>query len=190
MSEQNSRPNGEFGKMIGDSLMGNLTALIPGARGYPVQYPGSVHMWEDNQEGKSDVINRLVKQTSAYPNQKFALAGFSQGAVVVRLAAAKMPVEIIPKILAVVVYGDPTIVGDSMAVGPVPAGRMSDALYKRLQENCSKGDFTCDTGPGCHSDLARHMDYEKQPWIIGAQDSSLLRSKVHQRLLRLVGLVL
>ena len=158
MGEPNSQPNGKFGMMVGDPLMGNLTALIPGARGYPVQYPASVNMEKDNTKGSLDIINRLVKQTSACPSQKFALVGYSQGAVVVRLAAAEIPVEIIPKILAVVVYGDPTIVGDPMAMGPVPARKMSDELYKRLQENCSKGDFTCDTSPGCHSDLNRHMD--------------------------------
>lgn len=36
-SEINAVNNGKFGVIVGDPIMGNLTAIMPSARGYPVQ---------------------------------------------------------------------------------------------------------------------------------------------------------
>jgi cutinase len=155
MGEENSKINGKFGLMVGDPLMGNITALIPIARGYPVQYPASTEMTKDTITGSADVLKRLIKQSAACPTQRFALTGYSQGAVVMHAAIADMPADVVRKVLAVVLYGDPTI------TSPHGVKKMPDWLYKRLQENCSTGDFTCDTSKGCHSDMARHLDYTK-----------------------------
>jgi cutinase len=159
MGESNSEPSGKFGMIVGYPLIGNVTALIPGARGYPVQYPASTNVAEDEIRGRTDIINRLMMQSAACPNQKFALAGYSQGAIVIHAAATRIPRNVLPKVLAVVLFGDPT------KTSPKGVEKVPDALYQRLQENCSKGDHTCDTSKGCHSDHARHMDYVKQPWI-------------------------
>jgi cutinase len=155
-SEENSPINGKFGAFLGDPLMDNVTALLSGARGYPVQYPASSNLDKDTITGREDIINRLRKQTAACPNQKFALVGYSGGAMVVHAAAEAMPPELTLKILAILLYGSPT-----MACAE-DYGKIPDTLLGRLQESCSKGDNTCDKTGQCH---ARHMDYVKKPWI-------------------------
>jgi alpha-beta hydrolase superfamily lysophospholipase len=102
------------------------------------------------------VISRLQKQSAACPKQKFALIGYSLGAGVIHAAGAKMPPDLLPKILAVVLYGDPMLVS-SGGVGPFPAD-----LQKKLLENCSKGDSTCDRTGRCFSP---HLDYVQKPWV-------------------------
>jgi hypothetical protein len=67
-----------------------------------------------------------------------------------------MPAELIPKILAIVLYGDPMLVS-SGGVGKFPP-----ELEKRLLENCSKGDNTCDRAGRCFSP---HLDYVQKPWV-------------------------
>jgi cutinase len=136
--------------------MSKVTTLVPGARGYPVQYPASSNVDKDVVIGREDSINRLRKQTAACPNQKFALVGYSAGATVVRAAIEVMPADLAPNILAILLYGSPTM------ACPEDYGKIPDMLLGRLQESCSKGDNTCDKTGRCH---ARHMDYGKQPWI-------------------------
>jgi hypothetical protein len=67
-----------------------------------------------------------------------------------------MPQALIPKVLAVVLYGDPMMVS-SGGVAKLPAD-----LENRLQENCSKGDNTCDRAGRCFSP---HLDYVQKPWV-------------------------
>lgn len=67
-----------------------------------------------------------------------------------------MPPALVPKILAVVLYGDPMMVS-SGGVGKLPA-----ELESRLLENCSKGDNTCDRAGKCFSP---HLDYVQKPWV-------------------------
>ncbi|KAF2670610.1 alpha/beta-hydrolase [Microthyrium microscopicum] len=155
-SEPNSKTNGKFGSIVGDPIMANLTAIMPNTRGYPVQYPASSNAVADTTTGRIDVINRLTKQSAACPNQKFALIGYSLGAAVIHAAGAKLPKELIPKVLAVVLYGDPMMVSSS------GIGKLPDELDNRLLENCSKGDSTCDRAGKCFSP---HLDYVQKPWV-------------------------
>jgi hypothetical protein len=141
---------------LGDPLMEIVTAMISGARGYPVQYPASTKFDRDGVIGRDDIINRIRKQSAACPNQKFALAGISAGAMIIHIATAAMPAELAPKVLAIVQYGNP-----AMAC-PEDFGKIPDLLMARWQENCSKGDNTCDKTGNCH---ARHMDYMKSLWM-------------------------
>ncbi|KAF2429791.1 alpha/beta-hydrolase, partial [Tothia fuscella] len=131
-SESNAKVDGKFGTIVGDPLMRNLTAIMPNARGYP--YPASSNAAADTTTGRIDVIKRLTSQSAACPSQKFALVGYSLGAAVIHAAGAKMPEALVPKVLAVVLYGDPLLVSAG-GVGKLPA-----ALDDRLLENCSKGD--------------------------------------------------
>jgi cutinase len=152
MGEQSAKAGGQFGIVLGDPFMSNMTASIPGAIGYPVQYPASMNTAADTTIGRTDIVKRLIKQATACPDQRFALVGYSEGAIVIHA-------DIVPKIIAIVLYGDPTI------TSPVAVEKMPDTLYRLLRENCSEGDHTCDTSKGCPSDHARHLDYTKQAWI-------------------------
>ncbi|KAF2431657.1 alpha/beta-hydrolase [Tothia fuscella] len=154
--EPDGSNNGKFGMYFGDSLMANITAMISGARGYPVQFPASTEFDKDGVIGRDDIINSIRKQSAACPNQKYALAGISNDAIVIHIAAAAMPAELAPKVLAIVQYGNP-----AMAC-PEDFGKIPDLLMARWQENCSKGDNTCDKTRNCHD---RHMDYMKPLWM-------------------------
>ncbi|PNS16976.1 mevalonate kinase [Sphaceloma murrayae] len=97
---------GKFGVIVGDPVISNLTKVLPNARGYPVQYPASASLLSPRR-GSSDVVARLRRQSSLCPNQKFALVGYSQGAVVMRSAVTSLSSAIQNKIVALVMFGDP-----------------------------------------------------------------------------------
>jgi pimeloyl-ACP methyl ester carboxylesterase len=78
--------------------------------------------------GVSDVQKRLEQQVKDCPNEKFALAGYSQGGRVVTMATAKLPPELAQKVLAVVLYG----AGNGTAI--------QGLLKDRTLANCAPGD--------------------------------------------------
>jgi cutinase len=116
---------------VGDPVIGNLTKVLPKARGYPVQYPASTDR-TGGAQGAKDIISRLQNQVKECPNEKFALVGYSQGASVVRAAAKDIPVDIQSKIVALVMFGDP---------GLKRGERFAPALEAKLLENCAQGDM-------------------------------------------------
>lgn len=83
------------------------------------------------QTGAKDVINRLKTQAAACPDAKFALVGYSQGASVIRTAAKSITPDLEKKIVAVVLYGDP-----SLRSGTTIGGNLGG----KLLENCAVGD--------------------------------------------------
>ena len=102
--------------------------------------------------GVDDVISRLNKQNKLCPDQKFALVGYSQGAGVMHGAMnatsepyaggpavrPKLDASVIPKIVAVVMFGDPGFSATSMMGAPIRA--FPAALFERLRENCAPND--------------------------------------------------
>jgi cutinase len=99
-----------------------------------------------------DTINRLNSQNKACPDQKFAIVGYSQGAGVMHAALGpspgrelpllskrpKLDNSVLPKIVAVVMFGDPGFKGTEIPPGrfiPLPA-----LLQEKLRQNCSPGD--------------------------------------------------
>jgi cutinase len=94
------------------------------------QYPASSNI-SGVSAGAKDVVNRLKQQSAACPQAKFALVGYSQGAAVIRVAAKQIPSELFPKILAVVLYGDPGLKQKSVLPAPLEA---------KLLQNCAVGD--------------------------------------------------
>jgi dienelactone hydrolase len=87
--------------------------------------------------GWQDVVNRLTQQDKDCPKQKFALVGYSQGAVVMHYAAKSIPEALFPKIVALVMYGDP-ITGPPQ--GPAAVPEFPAALQTKLLMNCAEGD--------------------------------------------------
>jgi len=139
---------GDLGMTLGDPLVARITSALPGAnvRGYPVQYPASIAGLD---VGVADVQKRLEQQAKDCPDEKFALAGYSQGGRVVTLATAKLSPDLAQKVVAVVLYG----AGNGTAIqGP---------LKDRTLANCAPGDFACPdagSGPG-------HVSYNDQGTI-------------------------
>ncbi|EPS39250.1 hypothetical protein H072_7006 [Dactylellina haptotyla CBS 200.50] len=146
---------GKFGFIVGDNLVGNVSQVLPGARGYPVQYPASIDVLGGGRQGRLDIINRLISQSLRCPTQKFALVGYSQGASIMHQAVAELPISLYPKISALCMFGDPNlrlgILGD----------RFPLALRSKVLQSCAKGDLVCDTG-SCEF---WHLVYGRPEWI-------------------------
>jgi cutinase len=103
--------------------------------------------------GVDDTIKRLNAQAAACPSQRFALVGYSQGAGVMHSvfgptggpipgiagARAKLNEAVLPKIVALAMFGDPGF----RAGGMGKMGRISAfpaVLQAKLIENCAAGD--------------------------------------------------
>lgn len=104
------------------------------------------------QTGSTDVVNRLTKLSSECPNTKFALIGYSQGAMVMHTAASKIPPAIQDKVLALVMFGDPFL-----RISPTFPGNLKT---KPLLENCNVKDPVCTSGT-CFDP---HLEYWKEEW--------------------------
>ena len=60
---------------------------------------------QGGNSGISDVVNRVKEKARECPNMKFALVGYSQGGMVVSSAFGKIPIDLHPKVVAMVLYG-------------------------------------------------------------------------------------
>jgi cutinase len=89
-------------------------------------------------QGANDVIRRLKEQDVACPKEKFALVGYSQGAGVMHSAASRIPASIQQKIVAMVMFGDPSLKSKS---------KFPALLQSRTLENCAVGDFVSKGNP-------------------------------------------
>jgi len=143
---------GSFGLIVGDPLVAAVKRQVPGARGYAVQYPADATA-QSAPTGRDDVVKRLEAQSAACPQQKFALVGYSQGAMVMRMAAPKIPAAIHSKILALEMFGDPGLRGGRLSSFP-------GDLTSRLYENCAKGDPVCTTG----TEFQPHLTYRQSKY--------------------------
>jgi surfactin synthase thioesterase subunit len=108
----------------GASLFNNITKLIPGSTGYPVHYPAS--SGNSMPVGVTDMLAELSKQSTACPNQKFALGGHSQGGMVTVQVIPKIPKDILAKVVAVAMFGSP---------------KCPDIVADRCNSYCNQGDF-------------------------------------------------
>jgi cutinase len=161
--------------VVGDLLIDKVTKVIPNSRGYAVQYPASLNMAVSAPSGIVDTINRLNKQHELCPKQKFALVGYSQGAGVMHgvfgppvtyaggpKEAPKLNPNVIPNILALVMFGDPAYKGGSGPLGALSGGaKFPGLLHDRLRENCAPRDPVCDPNAG---GFEQHLEYVKNPW--------------------------
>jgi len=146
----------------------SITSVLPGSRGYAVQYPASNDFIASTKAGINDVINRLNKQNKACPDQKYALVGYSQGAGVMHGAVGrdasspdvKLDKSVYPKIVALVMFGDPgfsTTEGmRGTRIAPFPA-----ELFPKVRQNCAAKDPACDPSGG---DFSNHLKYRNNPW--------------------------
>ncbi|MFI8901137.1 cutinase family protein, partial [Streptomyces virginiae] len=86
----------------------------------------------------AELLADEIRKHAACPGQKILLAGYSQGAVLVREAVNMLPREIQDRISGIALFGDPLT---------MPGTRIGAALPKRLSAKswCAKGDPICDT---------------------------------------------
>jgi cutinase len=120
-----------------------------------VDYPASF-LPDSKAKGATDAVSHINAQAQACPDQKFVLVGYSQGADVMHDAAAKLDPSVFPRIVAVVMFGDPgnkgpgalSPLGGKVAVFPAD-------LQAKLKENCATGDPVCSSG----LDISAHLTY-------------------------------
>jgi hypothetical protein len=115
--------------------------LVPGTTGYAVKYPADFSK-SSPDVGVADTINHINERAAACPEQKYALSGYSQGAVVMHRAAVKLDKSILKdRIIATATFGD----GGQQAtkakpvydspVGPIPV--WPDELEGKIKFNVS-----------------------------------------------------
>jgi type IV secretory pathway VirJ component len=92
-----------------------------------------------SQTGIADIPRRIKQQAKECPDEKFALAGYSQGGMVVQSALAKIPAQLRQKVIAVALYG----AGDG--------SKVNAAFKSKTVANCARGDFV--SYPKTNSDL-------------------------------------
>lgn len=151
--------------------------------------------------GIDDVIVRLNTQNKACPDQKSALVGYSQGTGVIHsvfrctgtitagLASphSVLDTSVSPKVLAVVLFGDPRSKGTSRPSGTtVP--NFPASIQDVLIDNCAPGDPVCDLKGGV---IEKHLDYIGNPYqaesaafVIAAFKREKLPKSIRRRVIR------
>jgi len=155
---------GPFGVIVGDPLMQAIRKDMPGenVRGYAVQYPASM---QGGNSGISDVVNRVKEKARECPNMKFALVGYSQGGMVVSSAFAKIPADLHPKVVAMVLYGS----------GKGDISKSTEIRQKTLA-NCAPNDM-CGTPSGA----AGHFTYGSTGTSWHTRSAKYIASAFHGR---------
>ncbi|KAK1083884.1 hypothetical protein LTR33_002980 [Friedmanniomyces endolithicus] len=138
---------GTMGSSVGPAL---AKALISsqGASGVAIQgvdYTATIESNIDQGRTGGPVMAQLAqKALKNCPNTKIALSGYSQGAMVVHVAASTLGSDISSAVL----YGDPEL-HTASSVGSLPASR--------VKEFCASGDGVCETGG--FAITAAHLSY-------------------------------
>ncbi|MEU8140164.1 cutinase family protein [Streptodolium elevatio] len=150
----NGAPSNSGPEPVYDALVAAINARTAGTSVsyYRVNYPASLEPWSASV-GNWDLVQHLKAQAAACPNQKFVLAGYSQGANVVDNAigvgsdgalvggptVAVIPTTIEPRVKAVVLYGNP--------IRGFPTYRQVTGTYQaRTLDDCATGDPICGGG--------------------------------------------
>jgi len=139
---------GTMGAVIGGPTASNLIKIL-GANKVSVQgvdYPASAEGNADMGGAGGPTMAKLAQQAStACPNTKIVLSGYSQGGMVVHSALKSFSGS---KVAAVVTYGDPM---NGMAFTGVDKSK--------TLEVCGSTDFICDHGPT--NTQGSHISYTK-----------------------------
>jgi cutinase len=146
----------------GQAFVDQLRPLLRGRtlNAYPVNYPASYDFLAA-ADGAVDAENRVQLMADQCPSTKLVLGGYSQGAAVIDMLAGVPPLgnkigsigsgpplasDLVPKISAVVAFGNPATKFSNPLTGSVWAGKAIDL--------CKDGDPICSRGrnPFAHND--------------------------------------
>ncbi|WP_280232972.1 cutinase family protein [Nocardia cyriacigeorgica] len=150
---------GNLGAVVGDPLYAALAAAVPLSVGaYAVRYPADLLDPGSVSRGTGDLVDHLVDRSVRCPAQRYVVAGYSQGAVVVHGALGtgvmvampgirQLPPALAPRIAAVLLFGDPLRLN---------AWSVADVYASRTRSYCAPGDPICQLGA---TDPDAHVGY-------------------------------
>ncbi|RPA90671.1 cutinase [Choiromyces venosus 120613-1] len=138
---------GNVGLIAGPPFFRTLDDLVDDLAVQGVDYPADVagYLAGGSTAGATTMANLVAKAVSSCPNTKIVLSGYSQGAQVTHLAAAKIPASSYPRIAAIVVFGD-----------PYEGYAFPGTLNNNVKTFCNVGDKIC---LGLPIVLAPHLTY-------------------------------
>ncbi|MEU8899366.1 cutinase family protein [Nocardia sp. NPDC048505] len=130
---------------------------------YRVDYPADLNQPRSVKAGNRDLVEHVVAQAAACPRQRFVLVGYSQGANVVDNSigvssegakvggpiVATLPDRLAPRIVAVLLFGNPI-----RELGRSVTGTYADRTY----DVCNANDPVCDPDG---SDWNVHLRYAR-----------------------------
>ncbi|KAI4518789.1 alpha/beta-hydrolase [Schizophyllum commune Loenen D] len=140
---------------VGEPLSGNLTSALPSFAS--VGLDSSVEYITTVAEGAQTLADLIASQSSACPDQRFILSGYSKGAMVVHSSTADLTDDLISKVCGIAVFGDPD---DKKGLGAIYG--LADTwpiaepqIGTNILEFCNEGDPVCDGG----ADIDAHLAY-------------------------------
>ncbi|PWN47544.1 alpha/beta-hydrolase [Violaceomyces palustris] len=148
-----SEPQSTLGFTEG-ALFRYLKQLVPSATAYNVRYSSDLDYLKAPQDGAKDVVNHIQSLAQECPQQKFAIAGYSKGAMVVHESSAGLK-GFRDRIVAAVTFGDPF----KMMNG---AGNWPTGDLERVKVFCNKGDPICLNGMNVVAHLKYPLDGSAQ----------------------------
>ncbi|MFJ9019629.1 cutinase family protein [Streptomyces sp. NPDC102259] len=153
---------GTLGLIVGDPVFSALQKKLTGKSlsSYAVNYPADLSLTSAAQ-GNADLVNHVKAQSTACPNQRYILVGYSQGANVVDNSigissagavvgspiVATLPTAVEPRVAAVLLFGNPI-----RALGKSVTG----TYQSRTIDFCATGDPVCENGG---DDVLAHLGY-------------------------------
>ncbi|MGW0876169.1 cutinase family protein [Streptomyces sp. NPDC002740] len=153
---------GTLGLIVGDPVFSALQKKLTGKNlsSYAVNYPADLSLTSAAQ-GNADLVNHVRVQSTACPNQRYILVGYSQGANVVDNSigissagavvgspiVATLPTAVEPRVAAVLLFGNPI-----RALGKSVTG----TYQSRTIDFCATGDPVCENGG---DDVPAHLGY-------------------------------
>ncbi|KAJ3050575.1 hypothetical protein HK097_008421 [Rhizophlyctis rosea] len=135
---------------------------------YNVVYPASMNFATGPSTGAADVLKRIQSQSTKCPNQKFVLAGYSQGAMVITQSLSKIT-SYADRVAAVIMFGNPYYQPSSAAAAGTAKGSggrkasfggntsLPSAFTAKTKDYCDSGDAVCQTG--AFTITATHLGY-------------------------------
>jgi cutinase len=145
-------------QQTGSFIMGGLTngiARQTGGTKYEVKFPASTDYFNDPNKGSADALAHIEAQAGACPNQLFVLNGYSAGALVMDTLMTRIPAQLEPRVVAVVLYGNPAYrssspaaagSGKGAASGVMPFGGVPASFAAKTKDFCNAGDPVCGAG--------------------------------------------
>jgi hypothetical protein len=120
---------------VGNAVLSSLQAKGLNADGRFVNYPANRPRDQSTQEGATQLASDMSTYANDCPDQTFILGGYSQGVIV--LHRASLPQNIIKRVAAVTVFGDPV---PKSSFYPICETHRAAATCGALDTWCNGGD--------------------------------------------------